>query len=316
VHRLFEAQAEQAPDALAVAAGRIRMSYGELNRRANQVAHYLRRRGVGPDSLVALCLDRSPALVVAVLGVLKAGGAYVPLDPAHPAERLSFMLHDAGTGIVLTEARWLAQLSGAALPVLCLDRDQEQLASESKANTDGRAELANLAYAIYTSGSTGWPKGVLIQHDGLANLVAWHQATYSVTAADRATLLATPAFDASVWEIWPYLAAGASLHIPDAETRDTPDSLLRWMNEQRITLSFVPTPLMELLYQEAWPEGMALRALLTGGDRLHRGPDRRLPCRVYNHYGPTENSVVATWAPVDPWAEGAGPPPIGRNCQL
>lgn len=311
VHRLFEEQVRRAPDAPAVVTEGICLSYGELNRRANQVAHFLRQSGVQPEHLVALCLDRSPSLIIAALGALKAGGAYVPLNPAEPPARLSFMLADAGACVVLTEAQWASKLPSEAVLTLVLDQDQDLLAKESE-DLDVEPEPSSAAYAIYTSGSTGEPKGLLIPHRGLSNLVAWHRTAYSVTDADRSTLLAGPAFDASVWEIWPYLVAGASLHIPSAETRDTPHKLVRWFNSQGITLSYVPTPLAELLLQEPWPEQSALRALLTGGDGLHRGAGTNLPCRLFNHYGPTENTVVSTWALVDSWKEGDPPPPIGR----
>ena len=311
VHQLFEERARQTPHALAIAGEGVALSYGELNRQANQIAHHLRRFGARPEILVALCLDRSPALVVAALGVLKAGAAYLPLDPAWPRERLEFALADSAARALLTEARRTAQLPHDMVPVLCLDSLREQLAAESQIDPESTATPGNLAYAIYTSGSTGRPKGVLIQHDGLANLVAWHTAAYVVTERDRATLLAGPAFDAAVWEIWPYLASGASLHVPSAETRDVPHAFIRWLNHEGITLSFVPTALAELLLREKWPERNSLRALLTGGDRLRRGPDSRLPFAIYNHYGPTENSVVATSAPVDVWHSGDSPLPIG-----
>jgi acyl-coenzyme A synthetase/AMP-(fatty) acid ligase/acyl carrier protein len=153
---------------------------------------------------------------------------------------------------------------------------------------------------------------VLIRQDGLSNLVAWHRATYNVTCADRATLLANPAFDASVWELWPYLTAGASVHIPDELTRSSPPHFVEWLQEEAITLTFVPTPLAELLLDETWPQDIALRALLTGGDTLHRGPSRNFAFNLVNHYGPTENSVVTAYARLGPWREGDTAPPIGR----
>jgi amino acid adenylation domain-containing protein len=167
----------------------------------------------------------------------------------------------------------------------------------------------HLAYVIYTSGSTGDPKGVEIQHAGVSNLIAWHQLTYQVTPHDRATLIASPAFDASGWELWPYLSSGASLHVPDEATRLAPDSLLNWLQRHRITLCFLPTPLAEALLEQSMPSQLALRVLLTGGDALHPVP-HPLPFTLVNHYGPTEYSVVTTWAPVISGAAGA--PAIGR----
>jgi amino acid adenylation domain-containing protein len=312
VHRLFEAQARRRPNAPAVLMNEICLSYDEINRSANRIAHFLHRRGLKVGHLVALCLDRSPGLVTAALGVLKAGGTYVPLNPTDPTTRLSYMLVDAGVFAVLSQTRWIPRLPAVATATFFLDRDQALFQEESDENLDLDIRPEDLAYAIYTSGSTGQPKGVLIPHKGLSNLVAWHGTAYNVTESDRASLLATPAFDASTWEIWPYLAAGASLHIPATDIRDTPHELLRWFNSEGITLSFVPTPLAELLLRESWPAQTTLRALLTGGDVLHRGPDRHLPCRLFNHYGPTENTVVTTWAEVSSWKEEDPPPTIGR----
>ncbi|MBW8767639.1 MAG: non-ribosomal peptide synthetase, partial [Geodermatophilales bacterium] len=174
-----------------------------------------------------------------------------------------------------------------------------------------RALPEQAAYVIYTSGSTGRPKGVVISHGALANLVAWHRRTYAVTPSDRASLVASPGFDASVWEIWPYLAAGASLHVPAEEVRASPARLVSWLVEREISLAFLPTPLAEAALAEEWPADMPLRALLTGGDRLHRGPRPGLKFTLYNHYGPTENTVVATFTPVAATAPG-DPPPIGQ----
>jgi amino acid adenylation domain-containing protein len=179
-----------------------------------------------------------------------------------------------------------------------------QLSTAKPSCSDG------LAYVIYTSGSTGQPKGVQIEHRALMNLVTWHQRAYAITPNDRASHLASPAFDASVWEIWPYLTAGASVHLPDDDTRIAPALLWRWLAEQKITVAFLPTPLAEAALAEAWPEDLALRALLTGGDRLNRPAPAGFPCELVNHYGPTENTVVSTAGVVRRGAAGA--PPIGR----
>jgi amino acid adenylation domain-containing protein len=311
-HELFEKWAETSPSNLAVLDQNRSLSYGELNQQANQLAHHLRRFGVGPDSVVAICLDRTLNMILSVVGVLKAGGGYLPLDPAYPKERLAFMLEDAGVTVLLTESKQLPQLP--ALPhVICVDRDWPVLAKESTANPDHITGADNLAYVIYTSGSTGKPKGVEIEHRGLVNLVTWHRHEYDVRPEDRATQLASPAFDASVWEIWPYLASGASLHIPDEETRITPAKLVEWLERKAITLTFLPTPLAEAALdtlKTKVPSAFKLRALLTGGDKLHQRTDQPLPFQLVNHYGPTENSVVTTWARVAFGCDAA--PPIGR----
>ena len=311
-HELFEDLAAINPDYLAIEYQGSRSTYGELNRLANQLAHHLHDLGVRPESLVGICMDRSQDMVVGILGVLKAGGAYLPLDPSYPKDRLVFMLQDAAVKVLLTETKHWAQLPQLQ-SVVCMDRDWPAIAHGPTTNLARTAEPGNLAYVIYTSGSTGKPKGVEIEHRGLVNLITWHQREYRVQPNDRATQLASPAFDASVWEIWPYLASGASLHIPDDETRMSPVNLVNWLANEGITLTFLPTPLAEAVLdalRASRPTGLKLRALLTGGDKLHQTPDPYLPFPLVNHYGPTENSVVTTWAVVPSGSDAV--PPIGK----
>ncbi len=311
VTEAFERWAKRAPDAIAVASGGERRSYSDVNRRANRLARVLRKLGVGPEVRVGVCADRSAEMVVALLAILKAGGAYVPLDAAYPRERLAFILRDSRVAVLLAQSGTRGVLPATETPVLSLDDDESECFRESDADLEVKVEGGNLAYVIYTSGSTGRPKGVEITHDSLRNLVAWHQRVYEVTPADRATLVAAPGFDASVWELWPYLAAGASVHVPDEDTRADPSMLVRWLSELEITLCFLPTPLAEAVLQEKWSGGR-LRALLTGGDKLHRSRLRETSCPVFNHYGPTEGTVVATWGRVNPAEIDATDPPIGR----
>ncbi len=313
VHTCVETCAAAAPERIAVTDAANALTFGELNARANRLARRLRTHGVGPDQLVAVCMDRSTEMIVAWLGTLKAGGAFVPLDPAYPKERIAFQLADCGAHVLLTQARLHAALPSipAGVTVIDVTADGSGFETETDDNLPSVVESRHLAYVIYTSGSTGQPKGVEIEHRALMNLVAWHQKLYRVTAADRATHLASPAFDASVWEIWPYLAAGASVHIPDDETRLSPAQLWRWMADKKISLSFMPTPLAEAAMNERWPDDMALRALLTGGDTLKRRPPENFPCALINHYGPTESTVVATCAVVDQHRLEGVAPPIG-----
>jgi amino acid adenylation domain-containing protein len=308
VHRLVAARAAAAPDAVAVVAAGAVVSYGELVRRAGELARALPAWGVGPETLAAVVMERSPEMIAAQLAVLMAGGAYVALDPASPADRLAYQLADSGAPVVLTRERLRADLGDPAAVVVSLDRGLPE-APASAAVCEASPE--NLAYVIYTSGSTGRPKGTGLRHAGLANLVAWHVREHAVTAADRASLVAGPGFDASVWEIWPYLCSGASLAIAPAEHDAAPDRLLAWLAARGITLSFMPTPLAEAVLAEPAPEDLGLRTLLTGGDRLHRPPRPSTPFALVNHYGPTENTVVTTFTPVAA-DSGAGPPPIGR----
>ena len=314
VHELFERRVAVDPKGLAVRAADLTLSYGELNERANQVAHRLRALGVGPEGLVAVALDRSANMLVAVLGALKAGAAYLPIDTSYPASRIAFMLEDAGVSVVLASERFQTPLPASIGTCLRLDTDWTDIDREATTNPPRWSTPTNLAYVIYTSGSTGRPKGVEVEHRSLINLVRWHQQAYDVAPNDRATLVASPAFDASVWEIWPYLASGASLHVPDEDIRSSPEDLLRWLANERITLSFLPTPLAErvldVFYRERTPPELKLRALLTGGDKLHHAPPRDPGFLVVNHYGPTEGTVVTTWTPVPPGSHE--PPPIGR----
>jgi amino acid adenylation domain-containing protein len=312
VHDLVREQARRQPGALAVASGAQRLTYAELDRRAGKLARLLRSHGLRSEGVAALLLERSPELVVAALAVLRTGGAYLPIDPALPAERVLHMLRDSGARALVTTEALRGGLSEAPLPeaaVFFLDRalpedgNREELPPVETSGPD------NLAYVIYTSGSTGLPKGTELRHAGLSNLVQWHRRAYGLTAEDRCALVAGPGFDASVWEIWPALASGASLHVPPADVVRTPPVLASWLAEQRISVAFLPTPLAEAVLAEPLSREMALRALLTGGDRLHRRPPRGLPFALVNHYGPTESTVVTTAAVVTP--DGSGLPEIG-----
>jgi amino acid adenylation domain-containing protein len=211
-----------------------------------------------------------------------------------PQERLSFMIHDSCIPILLTQEQLLTKLPAHDAQTICLDQDWKIIERESTAQLTSSVTPENLAYVIYTSGSTGTPKGVRVQHRGLLNLVFWHQQAFAVSSVDRATLIAAPAFDASVWELWPYLAAGASLAIPDEETRIFPSQLRDWLVSNAITICFLPTPLAESILSLDWPNDGTLRVLLTGGDILHFYPSSSLPFELVNNYGPTENTVVTT----------------------
>lgn len=311
-HVLFETQAAATPHRIAVADAVTTLTYGELNRRANRLARHLRNAGVRPDVAVAVGMRRSVAMLVAWLGVLKAGGAFVPLDPDYPADRLAYQISDCGAPVVITrsdtEGLFPSLPAGTQHVIMAADGNGFEAEAESDLNVEISSD--RLAYIIYTSGSTGQPKGVEIEHRALLNLVTWHQRTYGLTPLDRAMQVASPAFDASVWEVWPYLTCGASVHVPDEETRISPPRLWRWMATERITVAFLPTPLAEAAIAEPVPASLALRVLLTGGDQLKRGVPRDFPCELVNHYGPTESTVVATAAVVARNAVGA--PPIGR----
>ncbi|HVI70856.1 MAG TPA: condensation domain-containing protein, partial [Pyrinomonadaceae bacterium] len=211
VPQLFEEQVRRTPDALAVVHEGQQLTYADLNKRANQLARHLREMGVGPETIVGVCPERSVEMVVAWVAVLKAGGAYLPLDLNYPAPRLAFMLSDARAAVLVTSTAVLPQLTvPAETQVLCLDQLEAQVSGE---NLTVQVEPKNLAYVIYTSGSTGQPKGVMIEHGSLLNFVHWEKSEYQLTAADRVTQLVSVSFDGAVWELWPALCAGASVHL-------------------------------------------------------------------------------------------------------
>jgi amino acid adenylation domain-containing protein len=309
---LVKARAELIPDGLALVSDRQTLTYGELEVRANRLAHHLRTLGVGPEVIVGLCLGRSPLMVVAALAILKAGGAYIPLDPDYPAERLRFMLEDAKAAVLIARQEIGERISGGRWKTLDIEKRALQISDYPETAPEVSLNGNNLAYVIYTSGSTGRPKGVQITHQSLLNLVQWHQRAFAISPSDRASQVASIGFDAAVWELWPNLAAGSSVHFPDEAVRVAPEPLRDWLVAERITVSFVPTPLAEALIALEWPEESALRLLLTGGDALHHYPSARLPFQLINNYGPTECTVVATSGLVTAGGHADGVPPIGR----
>ncbi|HYR11800.1 MAG TPA: amino acid adenylation domain-containing protein, partial [Longimicrobium sp.] len=314
VHARVAEHARERPGAVALRSAEGETTYAELHRRASALARRLRSLGVGPESRVAVCTGRSPELVVAQLAALYAGAAYLPVDPEYPAERIAWLLDDARASVVLTVASLAGRLPRTGATTVLLDDGVE----EGDADEPGARPaipyslfpIPSLAYVIYTSGSTGRPKGVMVEHGGLANLVEWHLRAYALGPGDRAAPVASPGFDASGWEVWPALAAGATLVFPPEEVRASPPELAAWLQREGVTVTFLPTPLAEAVLDEAWREDARLRALLTGGDALGKAPRPGLPFRLFNHYGPTENTVVGTGGEVPPSA-GAARPSIG-----
>ncbi len=313
VHQLFEVQVERTPDALVVSSQEGTLTYQELNEKANQVAHHLQRRGVGPEALVGICLDRSLDMIVCLLGILKAGGVYLPFDPSYPVERLSFMLKDSQASLLITQEKFVEhfyQFSSSS--VIRIDTDWLTISQEEVRNPESNVTSKDCAYVVYTSGSTGQPKGVQITHESLLNLVFWHQRAFEVTTIDRATQLSSPAFDATGWEIWPYLTHGASVHLVDEDMRTSPLLLRDWLLKTQITISFMPTILAERMISLDWPAETSLRMVLTGADRLQHYPPATLPFTFINNYGPTEATVVATSGPIMPSIDASTAPSIGR----
>jgi arthrofactin-type cyclic lipopeptide synthetase C len=288
----FEAQVAQRPEAVAAQYLGEQLSYAELNRHANALAHHLIALGVKPDDRVAILARRGLDTLVGLVAILKAGAGYVPVDPAHPAERLHYLLSDSAPVAVLTQNNLRERLPTLAVPVIDLDPRTWPLSETLDPQVPGLT-AAHLAYVIYTSGSTGLPKGVMVEHRTLSNLVDWHCSTFDLCAGRHTSSLAGFGFDAMAWEVWPALCAGATLHLaPTHEGTEDIDALLEWWRAQPLDVSFLPTPVAEYAFSQNL-EHPTLRTLLIGGDRL-RQFSRNQQFDVINNYGPTEATVVAT----------------------
>jgi amino acid adenylation domain-containing protein len=311
---LFEEQVERTPGARAVEYEERHLSYRELNRRANRLAARLRALGVGPETRVGLCVERSLELVVGVLGALKAGGAYVPLDPAYPGERLRYLLADAGVAVALTQERLRGSVPASGCPLLCLDDEGNEPDGESDGNPEPGADSDDLAYVIYTSGSTGTPKGVMIPHRAVRNRVLWLRDEYGLGTGDAVLQKTTFSFDASVWEIFLPLLSGGRLVMArpggERDGRYLGDAVRRY---GVTVLQLVPSMLAVLVEDLRLCRG--LRHLFCGGETLS-GPlvercRRELPwVALHNTYGPTETAIDVTRYDCADWRPGS-PVPIG-----
>jgi amino acid adenylation domain-containing protein len=322
IHQLFEAQVEQTPEAVAVVFANQQLTYQELNVQANQLAHWLHTVGVGPEVLVALCVERSLEMVIGLLGIVKAGGAYVPLDPDYPRERLAFMLEDARVSILLTQDKfakdfdWISLKGG--MQVICLDTDWENfIAKESKYNLINNGMTAeNLAYVIYTSGSTGIPKGVAVSHRSI-NRLLFNTDYIKIESTDRIAQASNASFDAATFEIWGALLHGARLVGVNREVSISPPAFAAFLREQAISVLFLTTALFNQLAREIPHIFSVLQNLLFGGEAvdptwvktvLTNGP----PQRLLHVYGPTENTTFSSWYLIEEVPTGATTIPIGR----
>ena len=308
VPELFETQAAARPDAVAVVCGAEELSFAELNQRANQLAHYLRKQGVGPDVVVGLCMERSVEMVIGLLGILKAGGAYLPLDPDYPRQRLEYMVSDAQVGLILTQQRLLDQLPLHFGLTIVLDDEWETIARENNENPAHVSDAGNLVYVIYTSGSTGQPKGVMVTHGGLRNLAAAQVESFGINASDRFLQFASLNFDASIFEMCMPLCNGGQLHLATSEQLLGP-ALGELLQQREITVATLPpTALKQLTDGE---EFRNLKTLIVAGEAcgeelVEQWTNER---SFYNAYGPTETTV---WATVEKCHRSGGRPPIGR----
>ncbi|MGY2329223.1 amino acid adenylation domain-containing protein [Pseudomonas sp. SDT2931_S440] len=297
LHGRIEAQTLLTPDAVAAVYQGRQLTYAELNQQANLLAHHLLALGVKPDDRVAIVARRGLDTLAGLLAILKSGACYVPVDPSHPAERLSYLLGDSAPVAVLTQHALLERLPALDVPVINLDRFTWH--HHSASNPQVAVTPANLAYVIYTSGSTGLPKGVMVEHHTVANLVDWHCTAFDLCAGRHTASVAGFGFDAMAWEVWPALCVGATLHLPPAhDGAEDIDALLDWWRAQPLDVCFLPTPVAEYAFSQNI-EHPTLRTLLIGGDRL-RQFTRAQRFEVINNYGPTEATVVATSGRIEP----------------
>lgn len=308
IHTLFEEQVERTPDAPAVIFGDRQLTYRELNNKANQLGHYLKKQGVGPEVMVGICIERSLEMVIGILGILKAGGAYIPLDPAYPGERLGFMISDTQAPLLLTQRRLVETLPAHGAVLICLDTDWSAvIAGESRDNTTSGARADNLAYVIYTSGSTGNPKGVAIEHHSPVNLVNWARGIYSPDELRGVLASTSICFDLSVFELFATLCNGGTLILAENALQ-----LASLSAAQQVTLlNTVPSAIRELLRLNAIPP--SVRVVNLAGEPLSQGIVQRLyqlPVieKVYDLYGPSETTTYSTFMLRRP----GGPCTIGR----
>jgi amino acid adenylation domain-containing protein len=318
VPELFEQQVAQHPDSIAVVFEERRLTYRELNERANQVANHLQKRGVGPDVLVGVCLERCPEVLIALLGVWKAGGAYVPLDPAYPADRLSFMVKDSAAKVLLTDSKHKPLFASATGEVICLDSDWPAIGKESSGNLKPSAVPSNLAYVMYTSGSTGTPKGVMVLQSCLVNYLSWAVKSYSVQPGGSVPVHTSTSFDLTVTGLYPPLLVGGRVEILPEDVGG--QSLVKALRngKDRSLVKITPAHL-ELLNQQIKPEEAqgSTRVFVIGGENLVAESlalwRKSAPAtRLINEYGPTETVVGCCTYEVAASDPVTGSVPIGR----
>ena len=299
LHQLFEAQVERTPDAIALVFGQEHLTYSALNRRANQLAHYLQSLGVGPEVLVAIYAERSIEMIVGLLGTLKAGGAYLPLNPSDPRERIRLVIEDAQPQVLLTQQRFVESIPCTPPQCVCLDAGWDKIARCSDVNPRTGMTSQNLAYVIYTSGSTGRPKGVMVQSGAVCHHLLWMQSAFPLTQTDRILQKYPFNFDASVCEIFGPLAAGARLIITEPSEHWDIEQFVKVLIDQQITvLDVVPSMLRALVEEEGFSACRSLKRVISGGEPLSPElRDRffaRTNAELHNIYGPTEATIGAT----------------------
>ncbi|MEO6637013.1 MAG: amino acid adenylation domain-containing protein, partial [Ginsengibacter sp.] len=315
---LFQAQVNKTPAAIALIFENEQITYGELNGKANQLAHYLIYSGIEEEALVPVCMPRSINLVTAMLAILKAGAAYVPIDPLLPAERINYLIKDINPSFIIAKESVLNPGENWAVKeVLDMEGNVEIFKDYPINNTALKIRPGQLAYVIYTSGSTGKPKGVMVEHGGLTNLINWHKSAFEVNNSSIASSMAGIGFDAFGWEVWPYLSCGASVHLIHDDLRTDLLELIGCFSKYNITHSFIPTALVPDFVTASKQNQLSIKYLLTGGDRLAGINTSGLNFTLVNNYGPTETTVVATSFVLPANAENHNPSigkPIANTC--
>jgi amino acid adenylation domain-containing protein/non-ribosomal peptide synthase protein (TIGR01720 family) len=320
VHQLFAEHAARSPESIAVVFEESRLTYAELNARANQLAHHLRRLGVGPEAKVGLFTERSAEMIVGLLGILKAGGAYVPLDAALPRERLAYMLEDSNAAVVVTERSLADLLPEGGARAVCLDADWPLVSTESESDPDALETTDNLAYVIYTSGSTGRPKGVLVGHAQLTNYVEGVLERLELPAGGSFATLSTIAADLGNTSVFPALSTGRCLHVVSQQRATDPEAFAEYCGENAIDyLKIVPSHLSAMLSSSRPEQVLPRQRLVLGGEALNRALVEKIrtlapDCRVVNHYGPTETTVgvLTNTLSQDSTDDEAATVPLGR----
>lgn len=304
IHQFFEAQVERSPDAVAVILNEQKLTFKELNQRSNQLANYLRKRGVGPEKMVGLCVERSLEMVIGLLGILKAGGAYVPLDPQYPQERLKRILANADATVLVAQTQTLQSIPKENRLIVDIDQDWKEISLESEENLDNLTSPENLAYVIFTSGSTGNPKGVMIQHSSLVSFTATAIAIYEMKPSDRVLQFASISWDTSVEEIFPTLCCGATLILRTNDAVASTSAFIEKCHKWTLTIINLPAAFwhgFSVSDLESLALVRSLRIVLIGGEKAHGDQLRRWQksvgpqqIRLINGYGATEATAVTT----------------------
>ncbi|WP_144065299.1 non-ribosomal peptide synthetase [Lentzea albidocapillata] len=320
-HERVEEQARERPDAEAAADGAESLTYRQLNSAANRLARVLRSQGAAPQRTVALLMDRSTDMLVAFVAVMKTGAATVLLDPAHPVARLEQVVRDTQPIAVVSLARLGIAAFAGQVPVLCVDAERDRIAAEPDGDLGVRIHPDMVAYVVHTSGSTGVPKRVAVTHRSVAHSLQTHEEGHRAVPDDRASWLSPPGSSVSVGELWPYLAAGAGVHVAKPDVAAAPEALRDWLVADRITKTYVSMPMAESLFTLPWPDTAALRLLTVGSDTVRRWPAADLPFEVAVAYGSSEaNGITSCLVPWDDRvtsrtatpAQRQAVPPVGR----